>query len=142
MAKSKAKIFKEKLDKVFEKFRQVENDYIQRNRAEISITELKVIRFIGSSERCIMREISERLYIPKNNVTAIIDKLAEKRIVTRVRSGKDRRLVYVELTEKGENLFEKELKSSLDVSRELLKALNKKERDKLFELLEKITKEE
>lgn len=141
MAKSLAKSFKEHLDKLIHHFNTAENVFLDENESGISLTELRVIKFIGNNKSCIMRQISEQLFIPKNNLTAIIDKLEKKNIVERNRSETDRRLIYVSLTANGKNIFDDELRNKLDVSKKLLKSLTKEERRLLFELLEKITEE-
>lgn len=91
---------------------------------------LRILRGAGAAGLC-RNELGERLVTPVPDVTRLLDRMAEMRLIARQRVDEDRRLVRTHLTAKG-----LELVNSLDaeivaahrqrlahISRERLKAL-------------------
>lgn len=98
-----------------------------------------VLATIGYAGSLPFGEIGAKMMVTVSNLTGIVDRLEEKKLVLRKRDETDRRVVHVTLTEKGTNmykstipLFEKsisEIFSSLDLPRQkelsaLLRTLN------------------
>lgn len=54
-----------------------------------------------SGEPMTMSELSRELMVSNGNVTGVIDRLEKNEMVTRTRAEHDRRVQYIELTEKG-----------------------------------------
>jgi DNA-binding MarR family transcriptional regulator len=67
--------------------------------------ELQVIVFVGQNTNVKMTDISENLNSPLSTLTSVVDKLVEKKFLTRVHSVEDRRVVNVTLTPKGKNAY-------------------------------------
>jgi DNA-binding MarR family transcriptional regulator len=88
-----------------------------------------------------MSEISKSLLIPKNNLTAVMDKLVEKKYVYRRRSEKDRRIVNIALTSEGKSLYRDENSIQVQLSGKLLKSLEKTDKDMLIALMKKLNGE-
>lgn len=106
--------------------------------AELSMQELRTIKFIGDKKQCIMREISDHLMLAVSTLTAIVDKLVRKKFVVRNRQEDDRRIVNVELTEKGMGIYNIDKEHHVHLSEGMLKYLNEEEQDLLLNLLSKI----
>lgn len=98
-----------------------------------------VLATIGYAGSLPFGEIGAKMMVTVSNLTGIVDRLEEKKLVVRKRDDSDRRVVHVTLTEKGTNLykstiplFEKsisEIFASLDLPRQkelsaLLRTLN------------------
>ena len=98
-----------------------------------------VLATIGYAGSLPFGEIGAKMMVTVSNLTGIVDRLEEKKLVVRKRDDTDRRVVHVTLTEKGTNsykstipLFEKsisEIFASLDLPRQkdlsaLLRTLN------------------
>ena len=98
-----------------------------------------VLATIGYAGSLPFGEIGAKMMVTVSNLTGIVDRLEEKKVVLRKRDETDRRVVHVTLTEKGTNLykstiplFEKsisEIFSSLDLPHQkelsaLLRTLN------------------
>ena len=128
------------IENMIYRFMIVQNRFLQKSAAGLSMSELRIISFIGDNKRCIMREISESLLIPKTNLTAIMNKLVRKEIVSRERTEEDRRMVYVGLTESGDELYRQIMSSHLELSRGMLEALDESEQDDMFKILGKIAR--
>lgn len=104
----------------------------------LSLQEMKVIKFLGETESCIMREISEHFNVALSTTTNVVDKLEEKGFVRRERIEEDRRIVKVFLTPAGQKIFQQCLEDFLKMSRCMLMALSETEQDVYLSLIEKI----
>ncbi|MHC0038109.1 MarR family winged helix-turn-helix transcriptional regulator [Pseudoneobacillus sp. C159] len=65
------------------------------------------LRYINQVETCTSSELAEVFDVQKSAITAIIQRLWEKGLIERTRDEKDRRVVYLTLTEKGLELYQK-----------------------------------
>ncbi|MEH7123785.1 MarR family transcriptional regulator [Bacillus sp. JJ1503] len=63
------------------------------------------LRYIRNNESCTSSELAEQFYVQKSAITAIITRLWEKGLIQRTRDENDRRVVYLTLTDKGNELF-------------------------------------
>ena len=98
-----------------------------------------VLATIGYAGSLPFGEIGAKMMVTVSNLTGIVDRLEQKKLVVRKRNEADRRVVHVTLTDKGTNLYKStiplfersisEIFSSLDLPRQkelsaLLRTLN------------------
>lgn len=88
-----------------------------------------------------MSEIADRLMLAVNSATSVVDKLVEKSVVSRERSDGDRRIVQVELTEAGRQIYEAAREGRMHMGRAMLTTLTEKEQDELLGLFRKMTQD-
>jgi len=138
MAINKAQKLRSKIEEILQKYFLVQNKFLKENKEVETFIEMRVISFLGNSGKCQMKEISEKLIVPKNNLTNIVNKLVKKKLLKRSRSEDDRRAVFVELTSRGVKLFEREEEAFLNLSQEFLSEINKTEQKLLLEILNKM----
>ncbi len=74
---------------------------------KISDQEMEILQYVAMNGRKKMKDIGETFNIKLSTLTNIIDKIERQKIVRRVNSKEDRRAVYLELTPKGEKIYEK-----------------------------------
>lgn len=79
-------------------------------------SQLWAVKIISECRSIKVSELSRRMYLHPATVVGILDRLEAQELVQRNRSKTDRRVVYVELTPKGETL----VKTSPDVAQGLL----------------------
>ncbi len=72
-----------------------------RNKLGLSPIMHIVMNMIEKDEGMTMGEISNKLFMPKPNVTEVINKLIKSGYAERIKDEKDRRLVKVKLTKSG-----------------------------------------
>jgi DNA-binding MarR family transcriptional regulator len=96
---------------------------------------LRILR--GAQQPLPSLEIASRLIQVVPAITGLIDRLEEQALVKRDRCGEDRRVVNIVLTEKGNALLEKLDAPVLELHRELLGHLTRRELKTLIDLLEK-----
>lgn len=72
---------------------------------DISNNDMHIIEAIGLDEPRSMSSVAKDLSVTVGTLTIAINNLVKKNYVKRVRSEKDRRVVLISLTEKGEKAF-------------------------------------
>lgn len=90
---------------VFNKIILSVGDEILKNRG-IAIAHIKVMYVVKEHKKINITELGKMLSSPKPNVTAWTNKLVEMDLVKRVFDKNDRRIIYIQLTEKGEEFME------------------------------------
>jgi DNA-binding MarR family transcriptional regulator len=80
-------------------------DYI-KTKYRISALEMEIIQLVVLDGRKKMKEIGQHFNVKLSTLTSIIDKIERQRLVKRVNSQKDRRVVFLEVTKKGQRLYE------------------------------------
>jgi MarR family 2-MHQ and catechol resistance regulon transcriptional repressor len=126
----------------FLRFNLLSHKKLESDLGKIGLTppQFYVLATIGYAGSLPFGEIGAKMMVTVSNLTGIVDRLEEKKVVLRKRDETDRRVVHVTLTEKGTKLyqttiplFEKsisEIFSSLDLPRQkklsaLLRNLNR-----------------
>jgi DNA-binding MarR family transcriptional regulator len=103
-----------------------------------SIFQVKVLSFIDSGGEPTMKDIADNFCVTCPSATAVIDRLAELGIIRRVSDAKDRRIVRLALTSKGKITLKRGLKELSNRMEKMLSGLNKKDREDLKRILNKI----
>jgi DNA-binding MarR family transcriptional regulator len=93
---------------------------------------LAVIEELGDAPQ---QSIADRLAIDRSDMVAIIDKLQQLELVTRVRDPNDRRKQMVQLTTHGRRVAKKASSSLVAADREFLAPLSKAQREQLRAML-------
>lgn len=102
----------------------------------ITPQQFNILRILkGAKKPLKVQTIKERMVERSPNATRLMDKLCAKELITREHCPKDRRVVYIEITEKGLNLL---IEISKQLKDDLLDNLTEVEAKKLSDLLDKI----
>ncbi|MDF1509130.1 MarR family transcriptional regulator [Robertmurraya sp. DFI.2.37] len=128
--------------------RYVDVSFSVTKKAEALITEqlgsklthdqLYIIRYINRVGSCTSTALAEEFEVKKSAITAIINRLWEKGFIQRTRDEKDRRVVYLTLTEKGEELFWRIDKRIQQLVEELISQFEPSEIEQFIETYEKL----
>lgn len=100
MSKAKDSL-NELLVNVFNYITNIEAILIRKMGVKLSINEVHIIEAIALTKTPTMSNVAKRLLITVGTLTTAINRLVNKGFVTRYQDEKDRRKVYLELTEKG-----------------------------------------
>jgi DNA-binding MarR family transcriptional regulator len=79
--------------------------YIKR-KYKISALEMEIIQLVCVEGRKKMKEIGDHFEVKLSTLTSIIDKIERGRLVKRVNSRSDRRVLFLEATRKGRDLYQ------------------------------------
>ncbi|ANE46581.1 MarR family transcriptional regulator [Paenibacillus swuensis] len=63
-----------------------------------------ILKYIGEQQNCTSSELSEVFLVGKSSITAMVNRLKDKNLLTRTPDEKDRRVIYLSLTPEGERL--------------------------------------
>ncbi len=105
--------------------------------ADLSNSEIFTCEALGRKGRCMMTELAKECGFALSSMTGIVDRLVAKRYVRRFRSDTDRRSVFVELTPKGEQVYQEALEAEMGLIIAIMDALEPNEQDTLLDLLGK-----
>ncbi|MEN6507573.1 MAG: MarR family transcriptional regulator [Smithella sp.] len=97
---------------------QILNEQSKKVKRETGLTgpQLWAIKTINENSPVNVSDLAHKLYLHPTTVIGIIDRLEKQNLVKRRRSKNDRRVVWIELTGKGNNL----IKSAPEVAQGLL----------------------
>lgn len=108
--------------------------YFSKN--EITVTQLAVVNILANREMVKLNELSEELKITPTAVSLIVDRLEARKVLERVRSTVDKRVVYAKLCDKFKithGHLDNNVNSFLAL---LLNTKNKEDIQKMFDGLE------
>ncbi len=106
-----------------------------------SFLRLEVLRFIKEKVNPTMKDIANYLCITPPSATSLINALVKKGLVRRVRDKKDRRMIRLEVTDKGEKHLKKEFERITRKIKKIYTRLSDKEIKELIKILKKFSKE-
>jgi len=86
---------------LFHNILEIEEKSLRDSGSDLTITEIHTIDAVGDSDPKTMTEISRILKVTMGTLTTGVDKLIKKGYLVRKRTEEDKRIVLVELTEKG-----------------------------------------
>ncbi|MDI3311708.1 MAG: MarR family transcriptional regulator [Thermoanaerobacterium sp.] len=89
------------------------------NSKEITMSRFWVLNKLSQDEAITMKQLQSQLLLSSSTLTGLIDNLVADDLVSRWRDDKDRRLVFLKLTEKGSML----LNEILDYRTKMLKKI-------------------
>jgi DNA-binding MarR family transcriptional regulator len=107
---------------------------------EVSRQETRAMIVLGRTGPTTMSELARTLNLALSTATNTIDKLVVKELVGRSRVDDDRRIVQVDLSEKGERLYQYFLDCQAAMGRSMLEGLSLGEREIFLELMAKMTR--
>ena len=107
--------------------------------AELSRTEVAVLRYLADHGPSTMSDVSSSLGLAHSSATGIVDALVGAKLVERSRPDVDRRQVVVDLTRIGRRTHDAFIDDRTGMGVAMLEALTPGERDRLLALFRKMT---
>ncbi|PIQ42725.1 MAG: hypothetical protein COW05_08330 [Gammaproteobacteria bacterium CG12_big_fil_rev_8_21_14_0_65_46_12] len=107
---------------------------------DISILQAHIILSINFHRPCKMSQIAKSANLTLGSVTQIIDKLEDKGYVKRQRSKEDRRVVFVELTEKGRKVVAANEQHVKQVGKEVMQKFSQDEQRLFLDFFQRMAK--
>ena len=75
---------------------------------DITLPQFNILRILrGAKQKLSIKVVKERMLEKSPNTTRLIDKLIDKELVIRTRCDLDRRVVYIEISDKGQVILSK-----------------------------------
>lgn len=115
--------------------KKLENDL---HNLDLTPPQFYVLATIGYAGSLPFGEIGAKMMVTVSNLTGIVDRLEEKKLVLRKRDQKDRRVVHVLLTEKGAKLYKTTTPLFESSIAQIFTPLDRLQQKKLSALLRKL----
>lgn len=124
----------------FLRFNLVSNKKLQDDLERLDLTppQFYVLATIGYAGGLPFGEIGEKMMVTVSNLTGIVDRLEEKKLVVRERDAHDRRVVRVTLTDKGLKVYRNTIPVFEKSISQFFSPLNKTQQKELAGLLRKL----
>ena len=107
-------------------------------KVDLTPPQFYVLATIGYAGGLPFGEIGAKMMVTVSNLTGIVDRLEEKKIVARKRDEKDRRVVHVVLTDKGTKLYKTTIPLFEKSVSQIFSSLDKPQQKELSVLLRKL----
>lgn len=105
---------------------------------DISMAQFNVLRILrGAKSHLSVHVVKERMIEKSPNTTRLMDKLIEKELINRTRCESDKRIVFVEISQKGLELLLR-IDEKLEDDNFISKGLTNEEAEQLNGLLDKL----
>src|SRR4051812_6530164 len=111
---------RELVQEILKQFQSVNAAAANGPHVELNMQELRVVELLGNEGPRMMRELAEHLKVAVNSMTSIADSLERKALVRRHRSEEDRRVIRVELTDSGREIFQSLSEANMRLFRSML----------------------
>lgn len=111
---------------------------VEIGKYHLSITEFSVLEVLYTLGKQTIQQISNRILISSGSMTYVIDKLEQRGLLKRIPCPDDRRVIYVTLTNNGNESMEKVLPKHEKLVESIFASLNNTEVERLVELLRKV----
>ncbi len=100
----------------------------------MTMLQIKTLDYIKNNPDTSARNLSKQLYLSASSTSQLFDRLHEQKLITRKNDSGDRRLLVVNLTEKGNKFLEKMKKRHLEVVKNITKFMSVEEVMKMIEI--------
>lgn len=109
------------------------------NKVGLTPPQFYVLATIGYAGSLPFGEIGAKMMVTVSNLTGIVDRLEEKKLVARRRDERDRRVIHVILTDKGAKLYEATLPVFEGSLQQIFSRLSKTQQRQLSILLRQLS---
>lgn len=105
---------------------------------DYSKNEVLTLLFLYKKKSANMTEISEFIVSPLNTTTGVVSRLEKKKMVERIRSSEDRRIVQIELTDKAVDFIDEEKVVISKYFKKVYELLTEEEKTAALSIINKI----
>ncbi|MEH6888841.1 MarR family transcriptional regulator [Bacillus sp. JJ864] len=122
----------------FAMFRTIRNDMNKIFEDYIPWNEFLVLRILNRNQKEMVSRVANELNVSNSHITAVAEKLIKKGLVTRSRSTSDRRVVYLEIIDKGKELVAEMEKQNKLYLKERFSTLSEEEMTVMIAISQKL----
>lgn len=118
------------------------NAHVDRDikRSGLNRTEFGVLELLYHKGSQPLQQIGGKVLMSSGNITYVVDKLEQKGLVRRRACTEDRRLVYADITDAGQQMIEEVFPEHTEVIRQAVNGLAEEEKMAVSALLKKLGK--
>lgn len=101
-------------------------------------TEFAILEALYHKGPLPLQQVGEKVLISSGNITYVVDKLEQKQLLGRKPSSQDRRVIFAELTPKGQDLMATIFPPHTQALRKAMSGLSEEEQAQAIDLLRKL----
>src|SRR5438270_305782 len=101
-------------------------------------TEFAILEVLYHKGPLPLQQVGEKVLISSGNITYVVDKLEQKQLLVRKPSSQDRRVIFAELTPKGQDLMATIFPSHTQALHKAMSGLSSEEQAQAIDLLRKL----
>lgn len=128
----------ESMDKLGKFSRKFQTQLLTGDLREYTLRQLYYIELISKNEGISVSELSKALDVKKSTVSIAVNQLIKLGIVVKVRSNKDKRFYFLQLTSKGKDIMKLHKQVHKNTINKILEVLDPEEVDKFIKIIKKI----
>jgi len=121
--------------KTNDRFKKAHSKHVLKYK--LTAPQFGVLAVLNSEGPVPLKRISEELMVTGANITCVVDNLEKEKLVQRIHSKEDRRVILADLTKKGKDKVKGILPDYLETLATTGSNLNETEQKQLLKLLEK-----
>jgi len=140
MAKREIDTFCQKMDELIPRLRK---KFLRRGPVvlahdKITVPQIFVLELLAQRESCNMGDLAEDLSISTSAATGLVNRMLKAGLIERMREQKDRRIVKVKGTKKGDTIIKRLIDQRRRAVMEIFSKISRQDRGKYIDILEKI----
>ena len=106
---------------------------------KITFQQYLALNILIKKGRCMISDLSKNLGVALSTMTELVNRLAKKQFVKKIKDYKDRRIVWINLTKKGAKIIQEINRRKQEHILSILEKLTEKERKLLIDILERVS---
>ncbi len=122
----------------FQYMRHLVEETLKTQPYHLTPTKFYILNYIASGTKYMVADISNKLHLTSGATTSLLNQLEEESLIQRVRDEKDRRVVWVSLTDESKQLVSMITEKRNVFLKDMLAALTVEEQEEYFRLLNKM----
>jgi len=99
---------------------------------DITITQIRTLRILVENDNCTMSELGDHACVTLGTMTTTVNHLVKNKLVKRIRSTQDRRLVRVQLTDYGKEIIQEHQQRCKEQLAGAIQGLKEEEQERLL----------
>jgi len=106
---------------------------------KITFQQYLTLNILIKKGKCMVSDLSKNLGVALSTMTELVNRLAKKQFVKKIKDLRDRRIVWINLTEKGAKIIQEINEKKQRYILNILEKLTEKERKLLIDILERVS---
>ena len=119
-------------------FARYEHDYLKTG--EITLPQFWALNYLYSNKKAKMGELARYLNITRPAITGLVDRLIIQELVDRKDDESDRRIVWIELTEKGRDIIHSIRGKKVKILTQVFSKVSYNDRGRYIDILEQVVR--
>ena|SRR5690625_3525301 len=90
--------YQQAFQRIYRNINDMMNEHVHAN---ITTDQFTVLQYIAQNNKVTSTEIAREMGVGKSAITALVNRLVQRNMITRERNEQDRRIVYLRMTDEG-----------------------------------------